>query len=366
MKGRRQFFKIILGFFATVFTIKYSRILNAMNTLPYHHLPDGTFRNLPGSFKREITKQRTFHTKRFFRILYKGLVKREMFDQKEVPDTIPKEHFIMEDAALSQLINNKDEISITWLGHASFLIKLGNQNILTDPYLSKTAGPFGIGPNRYIPPAIQVSNLPPINSILISHNHYDHLDTKTLLKIKNKRDITVICPLKLSKIIYNLGYKNVIELDWYERKKIFNLEIFAMPAYHWSRRLGQKYNSTLWNGYVLNYESKKIYFSGDTAFGNMFTEIGNKYGPFDLTIVPIGAYMPREMMKASHCTPEEAVEITTMLNSKNILGMHWGTIRLSAEDPWEPPKRFKKFAQLKGYSESQIWQLSIGQTKSLI
>ena len=110
------------------------------------------------------------------------------------------------------------------------------------------------------------------------------------------------------------------------RKKILNSEIIAMPAYHWSRRLGQKYNSTLWNGYMINYKKTKIYFSGDTAFGPVFKKLGNKYGPFDLTIVPIGAYEPRGMMQASHCTPEEAVQITQMLQSKKILGMHWGTI----------------------------------------
>ena len=115
-----------------------------------------------------------------------------------------------------------------------------------------------------------------------------------------------------------------------------------------------------------NFQSKKIYFSGDTAFGPMFSEIGEKLGPFDLTIISIGAYEPRGMMQASHCTPEEAVEITSMLTSKNILGMHWGTIRLSAEDPWEPPVKFKKAAKLKGYQAHQIWQLSIGETKSLI
>ena len=101
-------------------------------------------------------------------------------------------------------------------------------------------------------------------------------------------------------------------------------------------------------------------------FGNMFTDIGNNYGPFDLTIVSIGAYEPRQMMQSSHCNPEEAVEITKMLRSKNILSMHWGTIRLSAEDPWEPPKRFKSAAKLKGYLEHQIWQLAIGETKSLL
>ena len=237
---------------------------------------------------------------------------------------------------------------------------------MTDPFLSKTAGPLGIGPNRYVPAAMKVADLPEINTILISHNHYDHLDASTLKKIKNKKNITVICPLKLSKTFISLGYKKVIELDWYNENKNINFDITAIPAYHWSRRLGQKYNSTLWNGYTISYQSKKIYFSGDTAFGPMFSKIGEKLGPFDLSIISIGAYKPRGMMQASHCTPEEAVEITSMLTSKNILGMHWGTIRLSAEDPWEPPIKFKKAALVKGYHENQVWQLSIGETKSLI
>ena len=362
MKSRRQFIRFFFGFIATLITIKYYKVINAMNLLPYHHLPDGTFRNLPGSPKREKSR----NSRGFFYFFYKGIIKREMFDQKEIPDNIPASHFLTQQEALKQYKNNNNQISITWLGHASFLIRLGNQNILTDPFLSKTAGPFGIGPNRYISSGINISDLPEINCVLISHNHYDHFDTKSLIKLKNKNNITVICPLKLSKSIFNLGYKKVIELDWYEKQKNFYFNITAMPSYHWSRRLGQKYNATLWNGYVIQYQTKKIYFSGDTAFGPIFSEIGNKYGPFDLTIVPIGAYEPRSMMKASHCTPEEAVEITTMLNSKNILGMHWGTIRLSAENPWEPAKKFNKSAKLMGYSNNQIWQMAIGQTRSLL
>ena len=116
---------------------------------------------------------------------------------------------------------------------------------------------------------------------------------RPLKKIKNKKNITVICPLKLSKTFASLGYKKVNELDWYEEQKNDSFEVTAVPAYHWSRRLGQKYNTTLWNGYVIKYQSKKIYFSGDTAFGPMFSEIGEKLGPFDLAIISIGAYKPQ-------------------------------------------------------------------------
>ena len=122
----------------------------------------------------------------------------------------------------------------------------------------------------------------------------------------------------------------------------------------------------MWNGYLIKHSNKKIYFSGDTAFGNLFSKIGDRYGPFDLTIVPIGAYEPRGMMKASHCTPEEAVAITKMLKSKNILGMHWGTIRLSAENPWEPPEKFINAAKAEGYKDNNIWKMAIGETRSLI
>ena len=364
MQSRRQFVKIIFGFFATLIIIKYFKTVKAVESLPYHHLSDGTFRNLPGSPKREISSSHS--SLNFFRFFYKGIIKREMFDQKEIPDNIPSNHVLTQEKTLEQFHANTNPISITWLGHATFLIKLGKEYILTDPFLSKTAGPLGIGPNRYVPAAMKVADLPEINTILISHNHYDHLDASTLKKIKNKKNITVICPLKLSKTLTSLGYTKVIELDWYNENKNINFDITAIPAYHWSRRLGQKYNSTLWNGYTISYQSKKIYFSGDTAFGPMFSKIGEKLGPFDLSIISIGAYKPRGMMQASHCTPEEAVEITSMLASKNILGMHWGTIRLSAEDPWEPPIKFKKAAQLKGYHENQVWQLSIGETKSLI
>ena len=364
MTSRRKFFRVILGFFATLLTLKYSTIANTMKPRPYHHLPDGTFRNPPGSPIREIT--RSSHSRGFFHFFYKGIIKKEIFGQKEIPDNIPSDHKISEKKAIEFFYNNKDDISITWLGHASFLIKLGNINLLTDPFLSKTAGFLGIGPNRYIAPGIAIKNLPTINTILISHNHYDHLDVVTLKKIKNKSDITIVCPLRLSRTFINLGYKKVIELDWYDTQQIESSIITAVPTIHWSRRLGQKRNTTLWAGYVIHYMNKKIYFSGDTAFGPIFSEIGKKLGPFDLSLVSIGAYEPRDFMKASHCNPDEAAEITKMLGSNNILGMHWGTIRLSAEKAWEPPKKFKVKAKMLGYKDHQIWHLAIGQTKSLI
>jgi len=148
MRNRRQFVKIIFGFFATIFSLKYFKTAQAENPLPYHHLPDGTFRNLPGGPKREVPSNHS--SLNFFRFFYKGIIKREMFDQKEIPDNIPPDHALTQKTALEQLQENTDPVSVTWLGHAAFLIKLGKQYLLTDPFLSKTAGPLGIGPDRYV------------------------------------------------------------------------------------------------------------------------------------------------------------------------------------------------------------------------
>ena len=364
MKTRRFFLIFLLSFLIYLFMSKPKGSYKTNKNLPYHHLPDGTFRNLPGSPKRNFERHDSFID--FIKMFYKGIIKRELFDQKEIPDFIPNNHIVLQDNAKKYFFEKKDPLTITWLGHASFLIKINKTIILTDPYLSPIAGTLGMGPKRFVPPGIKIEDLPTIDIILISHNHYDHFDSKTLLKLSSKFQSKIFCPLNLSKLINDCGFNSVNEMDWYENYTFNDLIFTSVPAYHWSRRLGQKRNTTLWSGYIIEYNNKKIYFSGDTAYGNMFSEIGNKFGPFDLSIVPIGAYLPRDMMKSSHCTPEEAVEITKMLKSNNILGMHWGTVRLSAENPWEPPEKFITAAKLNGYKEKNIWKMAIGETRSLI
>ena len=136
-----------------------------------------------------------------------SLIRPILFGRKEIPDNIPKNHFISQDNALKLFYSNKDPITITWLGHSSFLIKIKNKIILTDPYLSKIAGEYGFGPSRYVEPGIILEEIPKVDIILISHNHYDHLDTKTLFNLSGKKNIQVLCPLKLSYIIKNLGYE---------------------------------------------------------------------------------------------------------------------------------------------------------------
>ena len=155
-----------------------------MESRPYHHLEDGTFRNPPGSPERDWKNARKHGN--FFKFFYEGIVKKRIFGKKRVPDYIPPDHSLTEEKAIRNFLSNKDPICITWLGHAAFLLRVNKTNILIDPFLSEYAGPSFIGPKRFLNSAISIKNLPKIDIILISHNHYDHLDTNTLRKIKNK------------------------------------------------------------------------------------------------------------------------------------------------------------------------------------
>ena len=212
---RRTILKNIIVLLIGLFSFKYIKIIQAMESRPYHHLEDGTFRNPPGSPERDWKNARKHGN--FFKFFYEGIVKKRIFGKKQVPDYIPPDHSLTEEKAIRNFLSNKDPICITWLGHAAFLLRVNKTNILIDPFLSEYAGPSFIGPKRFLNSAISIKNLPKIDIILISHNHYDHLDTNTLRKIKNKKLIKVVVPLKLKNLIKKNGYTNIDELDWLEK-----------------------------------------------------------------------------------------------------------------------------------------------------
>jgi L-ascorbate metabolism protein UlaG (beta-lactamase superfamily) len=330
--------------------------------LPYHHLPDGTFRNLPGAPKRLTTEERK---ERGFSPFRSFFLKR-IFGRKE-KIIIPEKYQIEEKAALADWRKTQNkEIALTFLGHASFLIRIGKTTILTDPFLSERAGVGFVGAKRFHAAGIQVKNLPPVDILFLSHNHYDHFDAPSLKKIKNKKTIPAIVPLKLGEELRDMGYENVQELDWFQRVEINGLRLTFLPAAHWSRRFGQDYNATLWGGLLIETGSKVIYFSGDTAYSKkIFEMLAEKIPTPDIAILPIGAYEPRWFMKASHTTPEEAVQIGVHLRAKNLVGMHWGSVVLSAEDVWEPPQKMQKAALSSGYKQEQIWVMANGETRAL-
>jgi N-acyl-phosphatidylethanolamine-hydrolysing phospholipase D len=320
---------------------------------PWHHTADG-FRNPPGSPARggDFGDWSSFFLRRFT-------------DRGEV--AVPAGHVLPEAEALDGVINHRsDGDRLSWLGHASFLVRLDGRTILTDPYLSAYASPLPpLGPKRFAPPGLPVERLPRIDLVLLSHNHYDHLDLPTVEALAGKDRVEVVVPLGLARYFRERSYRRVHELDWYGARTVQGLQITALPAIHFSKRTPFDGNRTLWTGYAIQGRSKRVYFAGDTAYGPVFRELGRGIAPFDLALLPIGAYEPRRLMQAAHATPEEALQIGRELGARRIVGMHWGTIRLTEEPPFEPPERFRAAAPAAGYGADEAWVMRIGETRAL-
>ncbi len=316
-----------------------------------HHLTSG-FRNDP-PVPEASSKGICFFLRRLLGSLF-------------LPD-VASEHSIKEEMALERYKKFDGDHSISWLGQATLLLTLDGKNILTDPYLTEYASPSTRGgPRRFVPPGISINNLPPIDIVLVSHNHYDHLDADTVESLKGKENIQVIVPLGLKEFFIERGYKQVIELDWEESFEFQGLRFTSLPAVHDSRRWVDDKNKTLWCSWSISGSMGKYYFAGDTAYSpTIFSEIGKNHGPFALAMLPIGAYEPRKLMWMSHATPEEAVKIGTEIRAEVLLAMHWGTIELSDEPHREPPIRFKEAGQLENISQENIWIMKIGESRRL-
>ncbi|MDC0477286.1 MBL fold metallo-hydrolase [Pelagibacteraceae bacterium] len=344
-------FKYVILFSISVFFVTN---LYSMEKKPYHHLPDGTFRNPEGSPKRDSNVKWSY---KIFNA-----------ERKKIKIDFPKDHIVPRDKVIKDLHQNKDSDYIVWIGHATFLIKLGNTTIITDPLFSKNTGPLTFGPKRYVDPAIKLDEVPKTDLLLLTHNHYDHLDASAIRNFPHK-NTKVLLPLKLSK--YFKRFKDVNELDWYDEIQVNkDIKVTLLPAVHWSKRSLWDTNKTLWGNFLIEYKGKKILFASDTGYGNIYKELGNKYGPIDVTFINIGAYnfypmMPVKDKSIYHTNPEEALQIGKDLNSKKVVGMHWGTVVLSLEPIMEPPKRFKDSAKNFGYSKDDAIIFKIGELKKL-
>jgi len=323
-----------------------------MKDTPYHHLAGGTFRNPQGSPERDPN--------------IKWSMSKWNKEKKKIKINIPSDHVVDKEEVLKNLEKYKNDDYVAWIGHATFLIKLGNTTIITDPLFSKNAGPLIFGPKRYVDPAINLKELPEVNLFLLTHNHYDHLDYKTIKNFPYKK-AKVLTPLKLGKYFTRNGFSEVQEMDWYDQTEVNDLKITLMPAVHWSKRTLTDTNKTLWGSFLIEYKNKKIFFACDTGYGNIYKDLGNRYGPIDLTFVNIGAYDFRPMFEKSiyHANPEEALNIGQDLKSKKVLGMHWGTVILSLEDPFEPPIRFKNATNKYGYHSDDAILFKIGEIQKL-
>jgi len=322
--------------------------------LPWHHLPDGTFRNPPGSPERGGSSPE-----------WRAFLWRRLVDPPAVP-AIPDGHVLSRQAALTQLAEADGQDSVTWLGHASFLIRLGGRTLLTDPFLTERASPFPwFGPKRLAGPSLAPGDLPPIEILLLSHNHYDHLDLRALAQLRETGQAHLVMPLRVSRYLETARFARAVELDWLQQVEVAGVRITALPAIHFSKRGLFDRNASLWCGFLLEAGGRTIMFAGDTAYGPVFAEVASNLPQPDLALVPIGAYAPRNLMRGSHCTPEEGVRIGREYGARRVCGMHWGTIQLTDEPPFEPPGLFKAAAAAAGYVNDEAWTLAIGETRPL-
>ena len=238
---------------------------------------------------------------------------------------------------------NQDNDYIIWIGHSTFLIKKAGTVILTDPIFSDRASPFkNIGPERLIPPVIPLKELPRIDFVTVSHNHYDHLDINSLKKIsKLNPDAVFLVPAGDLKLLKKKRINNVYEFNWWETFKVEELTFTFTPVQHWSKRGLFDRNKSLWGGWYINFNDYGMYHAGDTGYSKDFIDTRLKLGAPKYAFIPIGAYDPEWFMAESHVNPEDAVQIMIDLEAEKAFGMHWGTFALTDEDTLEPPTRLK-------------------------
>lgn len=272
-----------------------------------------------------------------------------------------------------------DLLTATWVGHSTVLVQLDGLNILTDPIWSDRASPISwLGPRRWVPPGVALESLPPLDLVLISHNHYDHLDAPTVRRLARLHpQAHWLVPLGLVPLLRRLGARQITELDWWEETIVAGARVACTPAKHFSARGLTDRLRTLWCGWTVRAASHALFFAGDTGYHPDFAAIGKRYGPFDIVLIPIGAYDPRWFMRPVHMDPEEAVRAYIELSSGSLpspgaqrprsvaVGIHWGTFKLTDEAMDEPPKRALAAWRAAGLPEEDLWILKHGETREL-
>lgn len=259
-----------------------------------------------------------------------------------------------------------DESRITWLGQSGFLVQIAGLNVLFDPVLSKRASPFErLGPARVIAAPLNVAQVPPIDALIVSHDHYDHLDARTIKALVQRfgADLPVHAPLGHRAWFAKLGAQNVTEYDWWQSGPVnnSNASLVCLPAQHWSRR-GFDFGKRLWSSWLLKSDARSVFFCGDSGYCPVFQEIPGRVGAPDIALLPIGAYEPRWFMKPAHMNPEEAVQTFVDLGAREFVGMHWGTFHLTDEPMLEPPERTRREWLRRGLPEDRLHIPRHGQT----
>jgi N-acyl-phosphatidylethanolamine-hydrolysing phospholipase D len=261
------------------------------------------------------------------------------------------------------LRRNRHAPTVTWVGHSTLLVQLDGVNFLTDPTWSLRLGPWSgtVGVGRFTPPGLAFEDLPLIDFVLISHDHYDHLDEPTVRRLAQAFNPLFVVPLGIKAWLADRGITNVSELDWSESITVKGLEIVCTPAQHGSGRALIDSGQRLWASWVV-IGSKRFYFGGDTGYSPHFAMIGAALGPFDLVALPIGSYTPREIARPVHISPEEALQASLDLRSTRFIGIHWGTFKLAREAYDEPPRRIAAEVARLQLDPRSIWLPKPGET----
>ncbi|MBT7957370.1 MAG: hypothetical protein HN731_19385 [Rhodospirillaceae bacterium] len=324
-------FTVVIGLAACSGSFAQNKHFDAAKS---HHTESG-FQNPPGS------PERIFQPLKFIGFFIGRLTTE--YD----PSILPPGHVLPAAEVKKQFAAAPKEARITWIGHAGFLIGLNGLNILTDPQFSERASPLSfVGPKRYVPPAMKIKDLPKIDVILISHNHYDSFDEASMRALAiHSPNVQVLVPLGDGDLTREWGLKNVREMDWYDQVKVADVTFQSTPAVHFSSRSLFDRDESLWQGFTIagqiGGKAKKIWFTGDTGLGPFFKqEVAKKIGPIDIGLMPNGAFLPRDFMKPVHVTPEEALELAKIMRVKTVIPMHWGTFPLGEDLPKEGKARF--------------------------
>lgn len=282
----------------------------------------------------------------------------------------------------ARLAQRQQSPVVTWLGHVSVLLQMGGLNVLTDPTLADFAGPYGrFGAQRMVPVPLRGDALPPIDVLLISHNHYDHLcDATVAALVASGQTPQIFVPLGLKAWFDARSIPNVTELDWWDHTDIITdrdgkalmapVRIHFTPAQHWSRRTPFDTNASLWGGYMVEHRPGsnapwRFLFPGDTGYSSDFKAIRNRLGAVDLLALPIGAYLPRDFMKQMHVNPDDAVQLMLDLDAKQAFGVHWGTFKLTQEAFDQPPRDLAAALKAHGLPDDRVWLLRHGETRSV-
>jgi L-ascorbate metabolism protein UlaG (beta-lactamase superfamily) len=272
----------------------------------------------------------------------------------------------VENRAQPQLPSALDpgQFALTFINHITFLLQFRGLNILTDPVYSQRASPFrSLGPKRVREPGLPFDQLPPIHLVLITHNHYDHLDIETLLRLEEAHSPRFITSLGNRAFLREFGLRTADDLDWWQSLEANGATITLTPAQHWSSRRPRNRNRTLWGGFMARASGQLVYFAGDTGYCRHFRAIRERFGRVDVALLPIGAYEPRRFMRDQHMNPDDAVRAHVDLDAKISVGTHFGCFQLTDEAIDDPPRELAAARERHGVAAEAFQVLETGETR---